>query len=523
MKPSGKKRKPKRRPESPTFIHELPLKAAPSDQRILEVRLDQTRMLYNACLQEGLRRMDLMRESKAWRRARKSRDKTERATLFRKLRKEHGFTDYALESFAVKTKNACSIGDHLNTHVCQKIATRAFKAVQEYMFGSRGSPRFKGRNRIHSIEDKSNESGIRWRDGKVEWNGLTIQAVFDHKDKHGVEAHALASKVKYLRLVRRTVKGRIRWFVQLVLEGTPKLKAKNTIGTGDVGLDIGPSSIAAVSDNDAVLEAFCAELEPIHERVKAIQRALDRSRRAMNPDNYLPNGTVKPGPRTWKVSQRYINLKQELAEAHRVLAETRNRLHGRQANRVLAMSNHIKLEKLSYKSLQRNYGKSVSFRAPGMFVEKLTRKAASASGSVIAFLAHRHRLSQLCHCGTLRKKSLSARWHECQCGIGQVQRDLYSAYLAKHVTDDGLTLDMRQAVNAWPGAQPLLERAMARVEHQAANGRFTPSSFGLRRQSRSPVKDGSTPTEAVDAVGEVITLPESRGEVGGTAVRTPCL
>lgn len=104
-------------------------------------------------------------------------------------------------------------------------------------------------------------------------------------------------------------------------------------------------------------------------------------------------------------------------------------------------------------------------------------------------------------------------WHECQCGIGPVQRDLYSAYLARHVTDDGLTIDMRQAVNAWPGAQPLLERAMARVEHQAANGGFTSDSFGLRRQSCSPVKDGSTLTEAVDAVGEDKTSPESRGVV----------
>lgn len=231
--------------------------------------------------------------------------------------------------------------------------------------------------------------------------------------------------------------------------------------------------------------------------------------------------TVRPGPKVWNTSANYQHLKVEHAEAHRRLAETRNRLHGNLANRVLTIGKTVRLEKLSYKSLQKQYGKSVSFRAPGMFLEKLIRKAESAGGEVIEFPAQRHRLSQACHCGSMTKKPLSQRWHECPCGVGPVQRDLYSAFLARHVNDK--TLDMRQVTVAWPGAQPLLERAMARVQYQAANGGFIPASFGVRRQSRSPVKDGSTPIEVVEAVGEATALPESHGEIGGTAVRTLCL
>jgi hypothetical protein len=31
------------------------------------------------------------------------------------------------------------------------------------------------------------------------------------------------------------------------------------------------------------------------------------------------------------------------------------------------------------------------------------------------------------------KKPLSQRWHQCACGIGPIQRDLYSAFLAAHL------------------------------------------------------------------------------------------
>lgn len=506
---------------SESFIHELPLKASPADLRILDVRFDQGRQLYNACLGEALRRLDLMRESKAWRRARQSRDKKERATLFRKLREEHGFSDYALQAFAIKTKNACAIGQHLDTHVCQRLATRAFHAAEQHAYGARGRHRFKGHNRLHSLEGKSNAAGIRFRDGRIEWRGLTLMALYDTKDKHGVEAHALACKTKYVRLVRRRIHDHDRWYAQLVQEGRPLWKAKNQVGEGVVGLDIGPSSIAAVSDADAFLAAFCAELDPIQAEIRLLQRTLDRSRRATNPDNYHPNGTVRPGPKVWKTSVRYRKVRAQITEANRRLAETRSRSHGRLANQVIALGQDIKTEKLSYRGFQKQYGRSVGHRAPGMFLEKLTRKAESAGGGVIEFPTRTTRLSQTCHCGAVEKKPLSQRWHECRCGVGPVQRDLYSAFLARFAEEE--TLDMRKANEAFPGAQPLLQRAMARVRHQAANGGFTPASFGIRRQSRSPVEDGSTSIEAAEAVRAETSVPESRGELGGAAVRTPCL
>jgi len=62
-----------------------------------------------------------------------------------------------------------------------------------------------------------------------------------------IHAHGLRSTVKYVRIVRKSYIGRMRYFAQLVCEGKPYIKAKNTPKKGVVGLDIGPQTIAIVS------------------------------------------------------------------------------------------------------------------------------------------------------------------------------------------------------------------------------------------------------------------------------------
>ena len=47
-----------------SFIHELRLKTTPHDLKDLDKRLNAARLLYNACLGEGLKRLRLVRQSK---------------------------------------------------------------------------------------------------------------------------------------------------------------------------------------------------------------------------------------------------------------------------------------------------------------------------------------------------------------------------------------------------------------------------------------------------------------------------
>ena len=54
------------RKTTPTFIVELPLGVIRADAREMGVRLELGRQLYNACLGEGLRRLERLREGPAW-------------------------------------------------------------------------------------------------------------------------------------------------------------------------------------------------------------------------------------------------------------------------------------------------------------------------------------------------------------------------------------------------------------------------------------------------------------------------
>ena len=233
-----------------------------------------------------------------------------RTALFSKSRDAAHYTEYSLHAYVGILCNSCWIGEHIDSLTAQKVASRAFQAVTDYQFGKHGKPRFKRKGWMSSLEGKNNESGIRWRDDHVEWTDLSLPCIFDRKDKFGVQAHALNHDVKYVRLVKKTICGNTRWFAQLILRGTAKIKRENQIGFESVGLDIGPSTAAVVGDTNAWLLQFRPEVEIPYKRIKLIQRKMARSLISTNPDNYNKNGTVKLfGKKQWAFSTQYSDSK----------------------------------------------------------------------------------------------------------------------------------------------------------------------------------------------------------------------
>ena len=512
---------------SPTFIHELKLKTTPADIKVLSRRLDIARQLYNACLGESLKRLCLMRQSKAYQTALKLPKQTKnkkgklianksRQQLFKQAKEDYRFSEYAIHAYLTKIYSKTWLAQHLDSLTAQKVATRAFKAAEAYAYGKKGKPRFKGKYRFSSIEGKNNKSGIRFVDGEIVWSSgrmkLSLKPQYDIKDKDGLEAYALSCRTKYVRLVQRQIKGNTAWYAQLVQEGLPYLKSKHKRSNGVVGLDIGPSSIAVVGETQADLQAFCPEVDDTRKKISVIQRKMSRSLRKNNPENFERNcvvankqnkktlklGKVKKGPRRWLKSNKYKRLQVEASELQRKMAATRKTAHGRLANQVIGVGTTIKTEKLSYKSFQKNFGKSVGFRAPGLFVEILRRKAESAGGKVVEFNTRTTALSQTCHCGKKKKKLLKERWHQCDaCGVVS-QRDLYSAFLARFVENN--RLDTSQAKAAWASADILLEQAVSSL-NEAASSKVRLASFGLgQSQSGLPVKKESIQDKALDVV-----------------------
>ena len=310
--------------KTPSFVTELSLKTTSADEATILVRLDTGRQLYHACLGEALERLGLIQQSKEYQEIQKlpktidGEPNKERTKAFNELNKKEGFNDYDIQGYATGIRNSW-MEEHIHAHIAQKLATRAFKTVQKKAFGIAKNVRFKGKNQMDSLEGKEADTGLIFRDNSLLWSGLEIPCIID--PQNNIIAYGLNNKVKYCRIVRRVINGKNRFYLQLICEGTPYQNLKNKIGTEEIGLDVGTGTIAMVADTKATLKQFCSELIPDQKKKRKLQRKLDRSLRATNPDNYNKNGTVKKGKK-FKKSNRYKTVSQDLSETDRLLSCT---------------------------------------------------------------------------------------------------------------------------------------------------------------------------------------------------------
>jgi hypothetical protein len=278
----------------------------------------------------------------------------------------------------------------------QRLATRAYQALNQVCLGEARRVRFKSRGRgLGSLENKRNDTGLRFilqkpeegQQGFLIWQNDRLPALIDWNDP--VVKHGLDHRVKYARLVQRKASSPhaqgadcqgYRYYVQLALEGVPYHKPKHTVGHEIIGADLGPSTIALVPrEAEASLELFCEQLAPDEKHIRRLQRQMDRQRRAANPDNYDDKGRIKKRGKKklgWKSSHTYEKTRRRKANTERKLAAHRKSLHGHKVHEILALGNTVILEKISYKAWQKQYGKSVGLRAPGMFVAFLKRTVA---------------------------------------------------------------------------------------------------------------------------------------------------
>jgi hypothetical protein len=227
----------------------------------------------------------------------------------------------------------------------------------------------------------------------------------------------------------------------------------------------------------------------------------------------VPKKKVKGVRIVWRKSAQYKKLQSAYAEKNRVLAAYRKSLHGKMANDIIAIGTTIKTEKISYQAWQKQYGKSINRSAPSMIVSLLQRKAANAHGRLHEIPTYQTKLSQTCHvCGEQVKKHLSKRWHNC-CDV-EMQRDLYSAFLAKCVNSDTDILDLTKAKSLWCSLESVLQSALSRIPQEqnrltAIDGNHVPSSFGLGQSQSSSHYE---PEKAYAEVAEVVVQTDENCE-----------
>lgn len=471
-------------------------------------RFQAGRQLYNACLNEAMVRMNLVRNSEAYKKAKKiPRDKKkQRSGAFSYARKQVRYSDYDIQAYATLVSNRSRwIAQKLDSNTQQTLATRAFRASERVLFGHAEKVRYKVPSRFRSVEGKTNKQGLRWKDSQVVWGNLSLKPIIEPNNP--VIQHGLSHPVKYVRLLWREINGVRRWYAQLVCEGQPYQKAKNYVGDGMIGLDVNISNIAFVGDEKAGLLQFASGVPTFQREIACLQRQMERSRRTNNPENYHPDfegkrgrstvlkkGKPKKGKNKWNNSKKYLKAaasKRELERRKTAYGKSQNR---QVVNEILRHGKHIKTENISVKGWQKRYGKAISAKSPGFVQSELKRKAENADGSFIKFSTQKKALSQTHLNGERIKKNLSQRVHYDQTGI-VMHRDLFSAFLSRYIDEDQLSL--QDAITQYPRLEPVLLEAWEHYK-QSAN-RVSASESG---QAHPPLERISTKLRIVSQISQ---------------------
>ncbi len=453
---------------TPSFITTIPLVVTSSAESELLSRFQAGRQLYNALLNESMIRMRLVQKSAHYQLAKSLSKRKARTEAFATARKQYRYSEYDLQAYAtVVANNSKWIAQKVDSNTQQKLATRAFQASEKVMFGRAKKVRFKIPSRFRSMEGKTNGQGIRWIKNQLVWKKLKLDALIDQSNP--VLMHGITSEVKYVRILWKEIRGKRRWYAQLINKGLPYQKAANFVTPGVVGLDLNISNVAYVADSNAGLLPFAEKVPTFEREICAIQRKMQRSQRQANPDNYEPDffgkkgrktvvkkGKFKKGRHQWHKSKRYQRIAGKKRELERRKSEYRKSQNRRLVNDILRNGNQIKTERVSVKGWQKNWGKAIAAKSPGFFQSELKRKAENAGGSFYQFSTTKTALSQTHLTGERIKKSLSERIHHDKSGV-EMHRDLMSAFLSRHVYDDKLSLQDAQC--EYPGMETTLRRA----------------------------------------------------------------
>ena len=281
-------------------------------QNILDKRFNISRQIYNACLGELLKRYKMLQHDKEYQEIVEMTKSKKRNNLFKQLNQKYKLNEYSLHEFVKPMQH--HFNKNIDAFTAQKLATRAWKSFEKLMYHQAKKVNFKRFGEIDSIEGKDNKTGIKFRNNQIIWKGLNIKVNVDRNDTYA--QIAIQDRVKYCRIVRKEIRGKIKYYLQLILEGIPPIKIykntgeiKNYTKDGEVGLDIGISTLALVSDDKVSLLEFCNGLDNLDKTKRKIQRKMDRSKRATNPNKFNENGTIKKGNKDkWIFSNHYKRL-----------------------------------------------------------------------------------------------------------------------------------------------------------------------------------------------------------------------
>ena len=481
----------------PTFILELPIRVNDSESRTILRKMEFARQLHNATLGTALGQLQQLRQDSDWKKACRMPKGKERSDLFRCLDRKYRLTEYDLHAVIAKHRQASGRKTELGINETQKIATRVYQAVNRYKLGLSGRPRFKSVHRgLRSIEGKSNKTGLKFNIEKsiLSWCQHDYHVPVDLRDDY--VRRALLKEdgsqeyktIKYCRLVRKSIKGKNRFYLQVVLEGCAPVKHVYALTDTRLSIDPGPQTIAVFSQVWAGKIQVAPTARIDEKQIRRLQRSMDRSLRKNNPDSYESNGTIKPGC-TLKRTAGYEKRVQHIRELHRKAAATRRCEHGQLANLLLSIAGDIRIEKNHWKGFQKgHFGKSLGKSGLSGFIDQLKSKAESAGLKVTEVKPYKLKLSQYDpYRQQYQKETLKERWHRLGYSSEWIQRDVMSALLLQCADIEKQEHIPTEVIKTLEGAKRLLRDAGYVILKPSSNGENDPP-FASEPKAATPEK-----------------------------------
>lgn len=459
------------RTQTPSYTVSVKLKLTKSIEHRLEKSFRIAASAYNEALSFGLRRFETLKQNKQYqellehlRSEAETRQRNKYGQSLFELRKAYDLTEFGLSRYLGKQRNKPnSPYQQLNSCELQVIAGEAYQALERVLFYQvePSSIRFRSKYDLTvSYRNRVNKTGTRLTPSNREGY---VYRLHIHKTSTFVDIPTKAfnhyqqmsllrcEKIKYVQMVRKTIRGKRVYLLQIICQGMPSTKVKR--GNGVVGIDPGVSTVAYASEKDvALVDLVPTTINHKEKLMRHLGRAIERSRRVNNPECYYANGTIKKRAKFKQPSNRQMRLKVRSRKAYRSLYEERKKLQGRLVNHIISQASIIKMEDLNIEGLQRRsrelrinpktnrpfskkrYGKSIFRAAPGTFRHALLTRA-QQTGVIIEIISPKDlKPSQYNHITqTFEEKTISTRLFDLSEDWTNVQRDLYSAFLIGHV------------------------------------------------------------------------------------------
>lgn len=453
------------------FIIQFLLKTEKYQEDILDKRFEIGRQIYNSLVNVTQKRYKEMIKTKKYRNliSQLSGNKKKDKPIWKeisKIRNQYNMSEYSFHNDVKKMQKHFS--DNIDAFTSQKIASNLWKAYDKLFYENGKKIHYKKYGKFNSLEGKTNKTGIRFKNDNIVWNGLKIPVMINYNNYY--EYQAIQSDISYCRIIRKYVRNKYKYYVQIIFKGNPPIKLdtetgeiKRCIGQGDVGIDIGTSTIAYSSHTDVKILELADNVDNIENKKRRLLRKIDRSRRIMNPNNYNEDGTIKKQGNkkvTWNKSNRYIIYQNELKELNRKQASVRKYQHECLANQIIVLGDNIYVETMNFAGLakrskkteknkrgkfkrKKRFGKSIVNKAPAMLLEIIDRKLSYYGRHLIKIDTYNAKASQFNHFdSSYHKKTLSQRWNNFN-GV-KIQRDLYSAFLIMNIASDLKSFDINK-------------------------------------------------------------------------------